>query len=395
MDGAEIKALGLAQEEYVIRMRREFHRDPEPSGEEYRTRERLIREIEAMGLSCKRLPGTGLIAVIEGGLKGPVRLLRADMDGLFVQEEEQNLSRKKDCISGRPGLCHACGHDAHMAMLLGAMRVMAENRERLPGTVYCCFEEGEETNCGISAMLKALEGVPIEECFALHVYSGLRAGQIDVEDGPRMAGTVRVSFHIKGRSGHGARPDQAVNPIIPAAYTIAQLDSAFRAQLDAEEPVTLGICQVAAGESNNVIPERAYIGGTARFFEPSQGEKALAIIGQTASQTAAIHQCSAEFAPEHKVSLNPVINSPKTAERVRDALAGAFGEGVLGRCGRWYASESYSKYLERWGGALGLLGIQNEALGTGAPHHNGKFDLDESALALGVCAHLGFVFSEG
>ncbi len=393
MEGAKIRALGLAQEEYVIRLRREFHREPEPAGQEYRTREKLVREIEAMGLTCRKLPGTGVIAVAEGGRRGPVRLLRADMDGLLVQEEEKNLAARKACISQRPGLCHACGHDAHMAMLLGAMRVMAENRERLPGTVYCCFEEGEETNCGVEAMLKALEGVPVAECFALHVYSGLEAGRVDVEDGPRMAGTVRVSFSINGRSGHGARPDQAVNPIIPAAYTIAQLDSAFRGQLDAEEPVTLGICQIAAGESNNVIPERAYIGGTARFFRPSQGAEALEIIERTARNTAAVHRCSAEFGPDHTISLNPVINSPGTAGRVRQALRESFGEEVLGRCGRWYASESYSKYLERWGGALGLLGIRNEALGTGAPHHNGKFDLDESVLTLGVCAHLGFVFS--
>lgn len=112
-----------------------------------------------MGVPYEKLPGTGLIAIIEGGKPGKNKILRADIDALPLQEETENLKQPKVCVSEIPGRCHACGHDAHMAMLLGTMRILVQNKEELPGTVYCCFEEGEETNCGIDTMIEALENI--------------------------------------------------------------------------------------------------------------------------------------------------------------------------------------------------------------------------------------------
>lgn len=394
MELSRVKELAVEYQDYMVKMRREFHRRPELSGEEWHTRDVLVREIEAMGLPFKLLKGTGIIAIIEGGKPGKHRVIRADIDGLPVKEEVCNLKQEKTCVSEIDGACHACGHDAHMAVLLGTMKVLTQIRDEIEGTVYCCFEEGEETNCGIETMLEMLKEYPIDECFALHVYSGLDAGKLNIVSGPRMAGTVGIGFHVKGKAGHGSRPDQAANPIVPAAHIVTQIDSAFLNQINAEETVTLGLCVFQAGETTNVIPEDAYIGGTARYFNKEEGEKALNIINTVAENTAACHKCTIEFAERNKISLLPVVNDRDVANRVQEITEDICGIGVLADCDRWYASECYSMYLEKYPGALGFLGIRNEEYGSGAAHHNGKFDIDEDSLYLGVCAEVGFVLSK-
>ena len=394
MDMTKIKKMIFEYQDYITEMRREFHKHPELSGEEFHTRDVLIREIESIGVQYRLLKGTGIIATIEGGKPGKNRLLRADIDALPVQEEKENLKQEKACISDIEGKCHACGHDAHMAMLLGTMKVLKRIQEDIEGTVYCCFEEGEETNCGIATMMETLKEYKIDECFALHVYSGLDAGKVNVVPGPRMAGTVGIGFYVKGKTGHGSRPDQAANPIIPAAHIITQLDSAFLNQLDAEETVTLGVCMFRAGEAVNVIPEQAYIAGTARYFNKDEGEKALNIINKVAENTAVCHRCSIEFAQRNKIILLPVVNDDRISQSIQEKIREIWGDEVLGECERWYASETYSMYLERYPGALGFLGIRNEKFGSGAAHHNGKFDIDESALILGVCSEVAFVLSK-
>lgn len=394
MDMTKIKKMIFEYQDYITEMRREFHKHPELSGEEFHTRDVLIREIESIGVQYRLLKGTGIIATIEGGKPGKNRLLRADIDALPVQEEKENLKQEKACISDIEGKCHACGHDAHMAMLLGTMKVLKRIQEDIEGTVYCCFEEGEETNCGIATMMETLKEYKIDECFALHVYSGLDAGKVNVVPGPRMAGTVGIGFYVKGKTGHGSRPDQAANPIIPAAHIITQLDSAFLNQLDAEETVTLGVCMFRAGEAVNVIPEQAYIAGTARYFNKDEGEKALNIINKVAENTAVCHRCSIEFAQRNKIILLPVVNDDRISQSIQEKICEIRGDEVLGECEHWYASETYSMYLERYPGALGFLGIRNEKFGSGAAHHNGKFDIDESALILGVCSEVAFVLSK-
>lgn len=394
MSTADIRKSIFEYQDYIIKMRREFHKYPELSGEEFHTRNVLIREIESMGATYRLLKGTGIIAMIQGGKPGKNRLLRADIDALPVQEERENLKQEKACVSDIEGKCHACGHDAHMAMLLGTMKVIKRMQEDIEGTVYCCFEEGEETNCGIITMMEALKEYHIDECFALHVYRGLDVGKINVVPGPRMAGTVGIGFYVKGKTGHGSRPDQAANPIIPAAHIITQLDSAFLNQLDAEETVTLGVCMFKAGEAVNVIPDKAYIAGTARYFNKAEGKKALHIINTVAENTAACHRCSIEFTERNKIILFPVVNDEQVAENTQRKICEICGDKALGDCDRWYASETYSMYLERYPGALGFLGIRNDDFGSGAAHHNGKFDIDESALVLGVCAEVAFVLSK-
>ncbi|MGM9522503.1 MAG: M20 family metallopeptidase [Oscillospiraceae bacterium] len=379
---------------YVTDIRRELHRWPEISGQERHTRDVLIRELEQMGVPYRRIEGTGLIAFIEGAGPGKNRLLRADMDALPLQEELENLVGPKVCISEVDGACHACGHDAHMAMLLGTMRVLLSLKDELEGTVFCCFEEGEETNCGIGKMMQALSEYSFDECFALHVYADLDSGKLNISPGPRMAGTARIDMTIHGKAGHSSRPDKAANPIIPAAHIVTQLNSAFMNQLDAEETVTLGLCKLQAGELYNVIPETAQLSGTARFFNREEGRRALELVTRIAENTAACHGCTVSFNELHKITLDPVINDPVAAEELRRRFEGLFGGERLSDCDHWFASESYCRYLERSPGVLGFLGIRNPHIGSGAAHHNGKFDIDESALTVGVMAEICFAIGD-
>ncbi len=388
-----IPELAQGQTAYITRMRREFHKHPELSGRETWTRSVLIREIEDMGLPYELLPGTGIIAKIEGAKPGKTRVLRADIDGLPVQEESCNLAGEKACLSEVEGACHACGHDAHMAMLLASMRVLCGLKDQLEGNVLCCFEEGEETNCGIYKMLDGLAKYPVDEVFGLHVYAGLEAGKVNIEPGPRMAGAVGIGIIFKGRAGHGSRPDQALNPIIPAAHTVTQLNSAFENRLNVEETVTLGITTFLAGQTdtNNVFPDKAIVAGSCRYFNVEEGLKAFDLLCSTPKATAEVFGCSVEFEERHRVLLPPIINDPLVAQRIAASVAEHCGADLLGSCGRWYASDCYCRYLEKWPGALGLVGIRDEAFGSGAPHHNGRFDLDESRLWPGVAAELCFV----
>ena len=163
-------------------------------------------------------------------------------------------------------------------------------------------------------------------------------------------------------------------------------------QIDAEKTVSLSICMMNGGTADNVIPERVYVGGTARFFDREEGEKAQQIINKITENTAACHNCTVDFQPRNHIMVYPVINDAAVAESVRNAVSKLCGEQVIGSCDHWYASESYSRYLEQYPGALGFLGIRNEEYGSGAAHHNEKFDVDESVLPLGVCAELAFLF---
>ena len=391
MDFKKIKKLAEAQQDYMVEMRRYFHTHAEVSDHEFGRCKVLQRELDSLNIPYELLEGTGIIATIQGGKPGKHRLLRCDIDALPLQEEKENLSGAKVCVSENDGACHACGHDAHMAMMLGTARVLAQVKDELEGTVYCCFEEGEESNGGIATMMKALEKYTVDECFALHVYNALEVGKISMVAGPRMAGAVRFDMTFHGRAGHGSRPDLSINPIVPAAHMVGELDSALRNQLNAESIATLGLCTFRAGDTWNIIPETAFLSGSARYFDKEAGPQVLDLIKKSAEATASIHRCTVTYEPTTKVILEPVINDPAVAARVSDGLAEMCGADVLDQdCGRWYASETFSRYMEKCPGALGLLGIKNEKLGSGAPHHNGKFDLDEHAMVLGACSELVF-----
>ena len=308
------------------------------------------------------------------------------MDALPVQENPENLRGPRCVLSENPGFSHACGHDAHTAMLLGAMELLSDMREALTGKILFCFESDEENGSGWPKLVPVLENFGIDCCFAIHVLSSLEAGRISIQPGGRMSGMVAVDAEFVGRGGHGSRPDLSVNPVFAAAAALSNLAVASANRIDPGETLTLGITAIQGGSAFNVIPDRARVLGTMRYFKREIGQIALDMQKSVFDHTAAMYGCTVEYAPRNRVYLEPVVNDPGCVALARKNLP----EEWLADCDPWYASETFSVCMNRWPGALAFLGIQNEALGSGAEHHNELFDLDEAVLWRGAACYAGF-----
>lgn len=391
MTNEEVKKQAEILKEYVIQCRRTVHEFAEPSGTEKQTSAFIQKEIENNGLPYEKVSGTGLLAVLDTGRPGPQIALRADIDALSVPESQENLTGQRTCRSRNPGTCHACGHDAHTAILLGVMKALKAWEDQLCGVVCFCFEEGEEDGRGVNGMLEALSRRRIDTVWALHVYAGLPSGTICVDPGPRMAGAAGVDFTVIGKGGHGSRPDMAVNPVFCAASILTNAATAWVNQIAAGQTVTLGVTSIQGGENGNVIPDTAKVSGSLRFFNMEEGQKAVELFKQVAEHTAAMNKCTIEFGPKFKVLCNPAINDGEYAAIAREALRDMLPKGSVVSCEPWYASESFSKWLKIYPGIFAYLGTYDPENGFGAPHHNSRFDVDEDVLPLGVAATLKYV----
>jgi amidohydrolase len=271
-------------------------------------------------------------------------------------------------------------------MLLGAMEILTELKDTLCGRVIFCFESDEENGSGWPVLLPVLEGLNIDTCFAIHVLSSLGSGKISLQSGGRMCGMVAVDAQFVGKGGHGSRPDLSVNPVFAAAAALSNLAVAAANRITPGEVLTLGITAIQGGSVFNVIPDRARILGTMRYFNREIGQIALDMEKSVFDHTAAMYGCTVEYAPRNKIYLEPVVNDADCVRMLRAALPG----GWLEDCEPWYASETFSVCMNRWPGALAFLGIKNETLGSGAEHHNEHFDVDESALWRGAVCYAAF-----
>ena len=391
MTNEEIRQQADMLKDYVIRCRRKVHEFAEPSGTEEQTSAFVRKEMEDLGLPYERVSATGLMAVLDTGRPGPHMALRADMDALSVPESRENLTGPRTCLSKNPATCHACGHDAHTAMLLGAMKALKAKEDRLRGVFYFCFEEGEEDGRGVADMLKALGRRKVDTVWAIHVYAGLPSGTICVDPGPRMAGAAGVELTVVGKGGHGSRPDMAVNPVMCAAAILTNVAMAWVNQITAGETVTLGVTSIRGGDTGNVIPDTAAIKGSLRFFNMEEGMTVVEVFKQVAEHTAVMNRCAVEFGPRFKALCGPVINDKRYAAIAREALLEILGEECVVSGEPWYASESFSRWLAAYPGVFAHLGTKNPEKGFGAAHHNSRFDVDEEVLSLGLTATLKYV----
>lgn len=330
-------------QEYAVRMRRAIHEIAELSNEEERTSALMEQELKSMGLTPLRLAPYTVAALLDTGRPGKTVALRADIDALAVPENPNNLAGPRCCVSKTPGHCHACGHDAHAAMLLASAKILCELKDQLCGRFCICFEQGEETGraIGATAIRSWLKEQGADNVWAVHVYKGLDSGKLCVSAGPRMAGAVGVEVTVHGKGGHG---------------------------------------------SANIFPDTARICGSFRFFNMTEGEKSVKILKSVAEHTAAMNGCTVEYSSRTRVLAGPCINDAACSALAERELPKVLGPNVLSECERWYASESFSHYLEDFPGILCHLGIRNAEYGSGAEHHNEFFDVDENVLQLGVAA---------
>jgi amidohydrolase len=377
-------------ESYVIKLRREFHEKPELSGEEKNTSQRIIRELKSMGIPYEIVGKYGIIATLDGNREGKTLALRADMDALPIKESSRNLVKEKIVVSKIDGAAHVCGHDAHMSMLLGAIKSLAEIRNDLPGRVLFCFEQGEENGYGIQDMLQGLEGKRIDGVWGIHMCPDLPTGALSVESGNRMSSAAGFNVTIMGKGGHASRPDLCIDPIECTAHVILGLSSILSREIKPSEAGVVTIGKLRAGDVGNVLPETAEFSGTIRFFSSEVGNKIKEAFTRIVNNTAAAHGCRAKIEFRGAQPAVAVVNDSKLSILAANVVKKAVGSKYLMTHEPFMASDSMSRYLNKYSGVYAFLGINNEELGTGASLHNPNFDIDEACLKNGVAATVQF-----
>lgn len=385
----DLKERVIELEKYLVKTRRFLHENPEVSGKEYNTATFLKAEINKLGLPIEQASNTGFIATLDTGKPGKIVALRTDIDALPVDESPENLKGKRLVTSQIEGVAHMCGHDGHMAIILASMKLLCEYKEKLSGKIIFVFEEGEEIGCGIADMIKLLKSKNIDAIYGTHLTSFMDTGTICLDEGPRMAGAAVIEMNILGKSGHGSRPDLSINPVFAAAQVLNGISNAWNNQIDVSKTVTLGLTQIHGGQINNVIPDKVFIGGTLRFFDLDEGHRAVNVLKEVASLTAQVHKCSVEFNETTKVATIPLINDKHLSSIARNAVTKNMPEALVTDV-KWYASESFARYHEVAPIVFSFVGTRNNELGSGAEHHNEKFDIDEKSLTYATLATTQF-----
>lgn len=391
---SEVRQQVEAQDAQIRVWRKHFHLYPELGGKEYETAKYIKSEIRKIGrLDIHDVPGsTGFYAILETGRQGKTVGLRTDIDGLPIQETETNGGGKhKKYVSLNSGVTQGCGHDGHMAILLGAMKTIYELKDRLSGRFVFIFEEGEETNTGIRPMTEALQSIHFDAIYGNHVASNVPSGMLYIKEGPVMAGMATLSYDVIGRGGHASRPDLSVNPVFAAADILAAISMAWNNQRDITKLVTLGVTQLQGGKMYNIIPDSVYIGGTLRFFDSAAGRKALQLVKDVSQAVASAHGCHVAFRDNMRVDLPSVDNDTTLALKAKAAASEIFpGHVTDDPRYSWYASETFSLYSRLAPSVLVLVGVNSDKTGSTAQHHTAQFDLDEDALNYGVGSMVQF-----
>jgi amidohydrolase len=369
----------------LVADRRHLHQHPELGFQEVATSRFVTDRLRALGVEDIRtgIARTGVTGLIRGtapatGATKTV-MIRADMDALPIEEENEVEYR-----STVAGTMHACGHDAHVAMLLGTTRMLSERRDRFAGTVKILFQPAEEGGGGAKAMVDAgaLDDPKVDATFGLHIWQGADLGTVWARPGTAMVGSDGFTITIQGKGGHGARPQSTIDPVVVGAEIVNAAQTLVSREKDPTIPGVVSICAFNAGEAANVIPDAAVLRGTLRTVTKWQREEVkerleALIRGIAGAMRAEIDLTFTWGAP-------PVVNDPAMTEIVRAAAAEVVGpekaiEGPL-----QVVSEDYSEFLERVPGCYFFVGSRNQDRGLVWGHHHPKFDVDEDALAIGV-----------
>ncbi|MGL5346362.1 MAG: M20 family metallopeptidase [Peptostreptococcaceae bacterium] len=372
-----IKDITSKYKDYIIEMRREFHANPEASMQEVRTCKRIKEELDKIGVSYVSAANTGVIATIKGKNPGKTVALRADIDALAVCELNEVEYKSKN-----EGLMHACGHDGHTAMLLGAANVLNEIKDNINGTVKLLFQPGEEAGVGARAMIAdgAMEGV--DSAFGIHLWADLELGKIAVEEGPRMASADILKITVKGKGGHGSMPNQGIDAVLVSSAIVMNLQSIVSREISPLESVVVSIGAINAGTRFNVIAEDAVLDGTVRCFNPKLREELPNIIERIVKNTASTYR--AEASVEYNKVIPITINDKECTKLAKGSVDKLVGEGALASIPKVTGSEDMSEYLNLAPGAIAFVGAGNIDKGIAYPHHHGKFNIDEDALELGT-----------
>jgi len=362
--------------EYTRSLRRDFHRNPELGFKEFRTAGIVTRELNELGLEVTTgIARTGVVAMLEGGRPGPVIMLRFDMDALPIQEETG-----AEYASQNPGVMHACGHDGHTAVGLTVARILAAQRQTLPGAVKFVFQPAEEGLGGAESMVAegVLENPSPQMCLGLHLWNNQPLGWLGIAPGPVMAASEVFSLIVKGKGGHGALPNLAVDPVVASAHIITALQSIIARNVSPLQTAVVTVATVHGGGAHNVIPEEVHLTGTIRTFDAGVRQVVLKRFNEIIQQTATALGCQVEIDVK---SLTPaVVNDPAVTQLVHQVAESLLPKLTLDSQVSTMGSEDMAFYMGVIPGCFFFIGSANAEKGLDAPHHHPRFDVDEEAL---------------
>jgi len=386
-----VKERAKALNETIVALRRELHANPEVDQNLPFSESVIVRELSKLGLDeikAGQGKGHGVFATLKGGKPGKVLALRADMDALPITEATGLPFASKN------GMMHACGHDAHVAMLLVTAQMLAEARAELAGSVRFIFQPAEETLSGAAPMIEggALENPKVDEIIGIHtgsIWTGLKPGQIGWKAGPFMAATAHMTITFEGKGGHGATPHLTVDPIVMAAEAIVQLQTIVSREINPFEPAVITIGQIEGGSAHNIISERCKVVGTIRSFNPDVDALIKERVRAIAEGVATSARGGAKV--EFKGDLPAVINDEACSRKVRDIVSKTLGAEYVAEIALpTSGSEDFAFYLDKTPGAFfyhcGMFEPSSSGEVVNYPHHHPKFDLNESVLWTGTAA---------
>jgi amidohydrolase len=365
--------------EQLVADRRDLHRHPELSYQERRTAEICAERCRQLGYGVRtEVGGTGVIADLDSGRPGPTVMLRADTDALPITERGAD----RPVTSENAGAMHACGHDGHVAMALGAASILADMRAEWGGRVRMCFQPAEEVAGGAQPMIDdgAMEGV--DRVLGIHLWAPLQVGRVAVGPGPLFGSADEFGLVVRGRGGHGGMPHTSVDPIACAAQVVTALQTIVSRETSPFHPAVVTVGRIEGGMAFNVIAEEVRLRGTVRAFDQDERERLLRRIAEIADGVAGAMRCESEFIRAN--GCPPVVSDAEVAEVVRRAAVATVGEGNVDVAPRVTVGDDVALFLERAPGCYFLVGAGDVARHPVAPHHHAEFDIDERCLPVGV-----------
>ncbi|HSB03829.1 MAG TPA: amidohydrolase, partial [Thermodesulfobacteriota bacterium] len=371
------RASGLKQT--IIELRRELHQHPELALQEFNTSKKLERILKEIGIETRMLVnGTGVVGQLRGSKPGKTIALRADIDALPIQEESDVPYKSKN-----PGVMHACGHDAHAAMLLGAASILCEMRKELNGTISFIFQPAEETGEGAKKMVEEGAIDRVDGILAFHVNSSLDSGTLGYCRGPIMAAGDFFDVKITGKGGHGGMPHLAIDPIVIAANAISALQTLVSREIDPVESAVVSICKMeAGGKAYNIIPDSATFGGTIRSHNSELREYLPRRMREILDGVVQAMRGHYEF---HLTERFPVtINDDRMTDFVAKIARDVLGEDQVFEMKPLMGSEDFSYYLQKVPGSFVFFGTKSTEKGITYPLHHPRFDIDEDVLPTGA-----------
>ena len=354
---------------------------PELSYHEFETAQLVARKLRSLGISVRtKVGGTGVVGLLKGSHKGNVVALRADMDALPVTENVNVPFKSK-----REGVMHACGHDTHIAMLLGAAMLLSKHRDELHGQVKFLFQPAEEYGGkgGAKPMIDegAMKNPKVDYVFGLHIMGTIPSNVFAVRSGPIMAAPDTFKIRIVGKGGHGSSPHNTVDPVFTSAQVVTALQGVTSRMIDQREPFVISVCSIHAGTKDNIIPDEALLEGTIRTFDEKIRVRAKKYVSSVTKSVSRAFKAKAEV--DFKENEYPVtVNDPSVTPKVMRILKTIDGTRTV-VCKPIMGAEDFSRFLQKAPGTFYFLGTLNAKKGCTNTNHSSKFKVDESVLKYG------------